>query len=286
MNNMFSQPNTRVLRAMAVSAVLLLGASACTRSTVVRSPQPTATGAAQTQSQSQSAARPAQNATAQARVSQPKYGATHVVQRGETVYRIATQNGITPLDLALWNNVPPPYTIYPGQRLRLYPRDATASSTPPRSTTPAPGRPVTRPTAPPASTAVAAAPAAISRIAWQWPVSGGQIISTYLANDTTRQGIDISGNGGEAVRAAADGTVVYSGSGLVGYGELIIIKHDDQWLSAYGHNRRRLVNEGALVKAGQQIGELGSSGAPRNMLHFEIRQNGKPVDPQVYLPRR
>ena len=84
----------------------------------------------------------------------------------------------------------------------------------------------------------------------------------------------------------ADGTVVYSGSGLVGYGELIIIKHNDQWLSAYGHNRRRLVNEGSVVKAGQQIGELGSSGAPRNMLHFEIRLDGKPVDPLLYLPKR
>ena len=88
------------------------------------------------------------------------------------------------------------------------------------------------------------------------------------------------------MRAAADGTVVYSGSGLVGYGELIIVKHNDQWLTAYGHNRKRLVSEGAVVKAGQQVGELGSTGATRNMLHFEIRLNGKPVDPQLYLPRR
>lgn len=274
---MSSQTHARALRAVAVSCVVL-GMSACTRSTVVHKPSP-ATGRT---AQSQPAARAPQTATPQPRVSQPKYGASYVVQRGETVYRIATNNGITPLDLALWNNIPPPYTIYPGQRLRLYPRDATASS---QSTRPA--TTATRPSSNTQTSTPTAAPApAASRIAWQWPVSGGQIISTYLANDTTRQGIDISGNGGEAVRATADGTVVYSGSGLVGYGELIIIKHDDQWLSAYGHNRRRLVNEGALVKAGQQIGELGSSGAPRNMLHFEIRQNGKPVDPQVYLPRR
>ncbi|MDO4709124.1 MAG: peptidoglycan DD-metalloendopeptidase family protein [Pseudomonadota bacterium] len=278
---MLAQTNAAALRVMAVGGVLLLAVSACTRSTVVRNERPASPGAVQ----AQPAARAAQTATPQARVSQPKYGATHVVQRGETVYRIATQNGITPLDLALWNNVPPPYTIYPGQRLRLYPRDATASNQAARPATPS-----ARPTAPaagtPASTTVTTPSPAVSRIAWQWPVSGGQIVSTYLANDTTRQGIDISGNGGEPVRAAADGTVVYSGSGLVGYGELIIIKHDEQWLSAYGHNRRRMVNEGALVKAGQQIGELGSSGAPRNMLHFEIRQNGKPVDPQLYLPRR
>lgn len=101
----------------------------------------------------------------------------------------------------------------------------------------------------------------------------------------TGAGAGVAG-GGVPGRVAADGSVVYSGSGLVGYGELIIIKHNDQWLSAYGHNRRRLVNEGAVVKAGDQIGELGSTGAPRNMLHFEIRLNGKPVDPQAQLPKR
>ena len=90
----------------------------------------------------------------------------------------------------------------------------------------------------------------------------------------------------QPVKATANGVVVYSGAGLVGYGELIIIKHSDQWLSAYGHNRKRLVSEGAVVKAGQQIGEMGSTGATRNMLHFEIRLNGKPVDPQLYLPKR
>ncbi|MGY0504575.1 peptidoglycan DD-metalloendopeptidase family protein [Luteimonas sp. e5] len=209
------------------------------------------------------------------RVSQPKYGASYVVQRGDTVYRIATNNGITPLDLALWNNISPPYTIYPGQRLRLYPGGRTAAATTPSR--PATSTPAPRPSTP--------APAPASRLSWRWPADGA-ILSTYLAGDSTRQGIDIAGNGGEPVRAAADGTVVYSGSGLVGYGELIIIKHDEQWLSAYGHNRRRLVSEGAVVKAGQQIGELGSTGAPRNMLHFEIRLNGKPVDPQLYLPRR
>jgi lipoprotein NlpD len=88
------------------------------------------------------------------------------------------------------------------------------------------------------------------------------------------------------VRAAADGVVVYSGSGLVGYGELIIVKHDEQWLSAYGHNRARLVNEGQRVRAGEQIAEMGRSGAARDMLHFEIRYDGRPQDPLSYLPRR
>jgi lipoprotein NlpD len=124
-----------------------------------------------------------------------------------------------------------------------------------------------------------------SPFAWRWPADG-ELIGRYVSGDPTRQGIDIGGRGGEAVRAAADGVVVYSGSGLVGYGELVIIKHNEQWLSAYGHNRARQVNEGQLVKGGQQIAEMGRTGAARDMLHFEIRFNGKPVDPLQYLPGR
>ncbi len=210
------------------------------------------------------------------RVSQPKYGATVIVQKGDNVYRIATNNGITALDLALWNNIAPPYIIRPGQRLRLYPGGSVASIPPART----PPRPVPSKPGPPPPAVIAP----VTNLSWQWPVKG-RLLSTYLAGDPTRQGIDIAGNGGESVRAAADGVVVYSGTGLVGYGELIIVKHSDQWLSAYGHNRKRLVAEGAVVKAGQPIGELGSTGAPRNMLHFEIRLNGKPVDPLLYLPK-
>jgi lipoprotein NlpD len=216
------------------------------------------------------------------RVSQPKYGATAVVRRGQTVYGIATANGITALDLALWNEIAPPYTIYPGQRLRLYPTEGRRIAVRPS------GRPSVPSARPPAAAhrpPVAAPPAATSGVAWRWPADGS-VIETYAGGDPTRQGIDIAGQGGQPVRAAADGVVVYSGSGLVGYGELVIVKHDDQWLSAYGHNRARLVNEGQVVKAGQQIAEMGRSGAARDMLHFEIRYNGKPVDPQRYLPAR
>ncbi len=120
---------------------------------------------------------------------------------------------------------------------------------------------------------------------WQWPTQG-QVVSRFAAGDKSRQGIAIAGTAGQPVRAAAAGTVVYSGAGLVGYGELIIIKHSDQWLSAYGHNRRRLVAEGANVAAGQQIAELGRTGTSRDMLHFEIRSNGRPVDPAPLLPAR
>lgn len=214
--------------------------------------------------------------------STPRPGQEVTVNRGDTVYRIAVNNGISPMDLALWNGIRPPYTIYPGQRLRLYPAGSStaAASTGGKSTaTPSTGTQ-------PASTPAAPAPApARSSVAWRWPVEG-QLVSRFAATDPTKQGIGIAGTSGQRVNAAGDGVVVYSGSGLVGYGELIIIKHDDDWLSAYGHNRSRLVNEGQRVRAGEQIAEMGRSGAARDMLHFEIRYGGKPVDPLSYLPRR
>lgn len=216
------------------------------------------------------------------RVSTPKYGATAVVQRGDTLYGIAFRNGIDVRDLAAWNGIAAPYTIYPGQSLRLFPRSgarpvATMPARPPTST---PSRPITATPVRPVITAPVESP-----IAWRWPADG-ELIARYVAGEPTKQGIDVAGNAGAPVRAAADGIVVYSGSGLVGYGELIIVKHNDAWLSAYGHNRARLVNEGQLVKAGQQIAELGRTGAARDMLHFEIRYNGKPVDPLQYLPKK
>ncbi len=127
-------------------------------------------------------------------------------------------------------------------------------------------------------------PAAGPAPAWRWPTRG-QIIGRYVAGDRTQQGINIAGSAGQPIQAAADGVVVYSGAGLVGYGELVIIKHSDEWLSAYAHNRKRLVAEGARVKSGDTIAEMGRTGAIRDMLHFEIRRNGKPVDPMDWLPR-
>ena len=245
--------------------------------------------------------------TAPAPVSTPKYGATSQVQRGDTLYGIAFRNGIDVRDLAEWNSLSAPYTIYPGQRLRLYPRDgASGTTTRPvatqtRPTSPAPSptpgttatttKPATAPattapaTTPPAPKPAPVASAAASDIRWRWPADGA-LLSRFVGGEPTKQGIDIAGASGASVKAAADGVVVYSGSGLVGYGELVIIKHNDAWLSAYGHNRARLVNEGAIVKAGQQIAVMGRTGAPRDMLHFEIRHNGKPVDPLLYLPKR
>ncbi|HWS79187.1 MAG TPA: peptidoglycan DD-metalloendopeptidase family protein [Thermomonas sp.] len=253
-----------------IAACLLTLLAGCGRSHVTREP-----GTQARNSRVPAGERPV-------RVSQPKYGATAVVQRGQNVYRIATENGLTALDLALWNDILPPYTIHPGQRLRLYPGGQRgvasarpAATKPGASSTSRPPVPASAPVVIPAS----------SNLAWRWPADGG-VVESFANGDPTRQGIDIAGKGGQPVRAAADGVVVYSGSGLVGYGELVIVKHNDQWLSAYGHNRARQVNEGQVVKAGQQIAEMGRSGASRDMLHFEIRYNGKPVDPQQYLPKR
>jgi lipoprotein NlpD len=139
--------------------------------------------------------------------------------------------------------------------------------------------PAPRPAPPPVVAPAAGAPA------WQWPTSG-DLVGRFVAGDQTQQGVDIAGRSGQDVRAAADGVVVYSGAGLVGYGELIIVKHSEEWLSAYAHNSQRLVAEGSKVSAGQVIAKMGRTGAPRDMLHFEIRRNGKPVDPLGLLPRR
>jgi lipoprotein NlpD len=245
--------------------------------------------------------------TAPAPVSTPKYGATAQVQRGDTLYGIAFRNGIDVRDLAEWNSLSAPYTIYPGQRLRLYPRDGASgtakrpAATETRPTSPSVTAPpgsattatkpatapttTTPPTTPSAPKPASIASAPVSDIRWRWPADGA-LLSRFVGGEPTKQGIDIAGASGASVKAAADGVVVYSGSGLVGYGELVIIKHNDAWLSAYGHNRARLVNEGAIVKAGQQIAVMGRTGAPREMLHFEIRHNGKPVDPLLYLPKR
>lgn len=218
-----------------------------------------------------------------------------IVRRGDTVYGIAFRAGIDFRDLARWNGIAPPYTIYPGQRLQLrghvVRKPGTITQAPPRvASAPRPPRPAPRPSppapsnAPPPAPRVPAVPAH-APTAWHWPTNGA-LVARYVVGDSTRQGIDIAGSAGQAVAAAAAGTVVYSGSGLVGYGELVIVKHSDEWLSAYGHNRRRLVAEGERVSAGQTIAEMGRTGASRDMLHFEIRRNGKPVDPLPLLPPR
>jgi len=156
---------------------------------------------------------------------------------------------------------------------------------PPRPVAPEPAAKPPEAEAPPPARVVDDSVANSNGVAWRWP-GKGSLIGTFVAGDQTRQGIDIAGKAGDQVLAAADGEVVYSGNGLLGYGELIIVKHNANFLSAYGHNRKRLVQEGDKVKGGQQIAEMGSSASARDELHFEIRKNGKPVNPIDYLPAR
>ncbi len=149
--------------------------------------------------------------------------------------------------------------------------------------TPPPVKPIAAPA--PSKPPVNVAELNAGGVAWRWPADG-KVVGTYVSGDQTKQGLDIAGSAGDPVRAAADGEVVYSGNGLIGYGELIIVKHNANFLSAYGHNRKRLVKEGERVKAGQEIAEMGATSASRDELHFEIRKNGKPVNPLEYLPAR
>lgn len=213
----------------------------------------------------------------------------YTVRRGDTLYGIAFRYGLNHHSLASWNRLRSPYTIYPGQRLRLTaPRRPVASAPQTQSST-GPST-VTKPTSRQA-VATRPGPAATKPVAsgvvkkWLWPAEG-KVVTQFVSADPNRKGIDIAGKAGQPIKAAADGRVVYSGNGLVGYGELVIIQHSDSLLSAYGHNRKRLVVEGENVTAGQRVAEMGATGSETTKLHFEIRVNGVPVDPRGYLPDR
>lgn len=232
------------------------------------------------------------------------------VKRGDSLHAIAFNYGLDWRDIASWNGISAPYVIHPDQELRLIPPQARAAVTT-SAAGPAPSarsrtvdQPVDKPpvktaASVPASKPVKQAPPPGSKPAsqgktvvstadpskWLWPTPG-RILSTFKAGDPARNGIEIAGEEGQAIVAGAAGEVVYSGSGLIGYGELIIIKHSDRLLSAYAHNRKRLVAEGQAVSAGEKIAEMGRDDRNRVMLHFEIRSNGSPQDPQKFLPKR
>lgn len=211
----------------------------------------------------------------------------HRVEKGDTLYSIAFACGEDVRTVAAWNHIKSPYTIYPGQLIRL--------TAPPVRYTPLPN-----PVRNPVKTAVKQAkttneirtskPVVTNvvkqgKISWQWPTKG-KIISLYSAKDAGRKGIDIAGRNGQPVYAAAGGVVVYSGDGLRGYGNLIIIKHNDTYFSAYAHNRKLFAKEDQKVNKGQHIADMGSTEADRPLLHFEVRRDGKPVNPLLYLPKR
>ncbi len=200
----------------------------------------------------------------------------HVVRPGETLYSIAFRYGLNYKEIASANGISEPYTIFANQRLRLVGKQEIVKKAEQKT---ASKSSTTAPLPKPGSKSQA------SNLNWRWPVAG-QVINSFSPNSALNKGVDIGGRMGESVRAAADGVVVYAGGGLRGYGKLVIVKHDSNFLSAYGHNRRIRVKEGQKVKGGQVVAEIGSSGTDQEMLHFEIRKNGKPVDPLIYLPDR
>lgn len=233
----------------------------------------------------------------------------HTVRKGDTLYAIAWEHDLDYRDLAAWNAVEHPFVIYPGQVLTLrgLPRKAdggTANAEASIVALPEPST-VSQRVAESAEGAVAAdtvsgagsgtdrskakAPApdlfdgAVPVGKWHWPTNGKVVGSFGKAGE---KGIQISGGYEQPVVAAADGRVVYRGTGLVGYGRLIVLKHNKNFFSAYAHNSRILVEEGEVVKGGQRIALMGSSGSDKVKLHFEIRRDGKPVDPLRYLPGR
>ena len=215
----------------------------------------------------------------------------YAVRRGDTLFSIAFRYGWDWKALAARNNIAAPFTIVPGQVIRFDGRSGTqpagGSTTTVVSSSSGSKTTVIKRSATAASApaAVAPMPAGPAPKGWGWP-SNGILIGKFSSNGSLNKGIDIAGDLGQPVLAASDGSVVYAGSGLRGYGELIIIKHSDTYVSAYGHNRRLLVREGQQVKVGQTIAEMGSTGTDRVKLHFEIRRQGKPVDPLQFLPRR
>lgn len=216
----------------------------------------------------------------------------YAVQRGDTLYSIAFRYGLDFRTLARLNGISRPYTIYPGQELKLSGKPparstaksgpSNASATPAAPAVAAASKPVTKASSPRVTTG--SPPESNARVdAWRWPTKGS-VVRKF--SSTTHKGVDIDGKAGDAVLATAGGSVVYAGSGIVGYGNLLIVKHNQDYLSAYGHNQRLLVKEGDRVKAGQKIAEKGNSATNTVKLHFEIRRDGKPVDPLRLLPKR
>ncbi len=227
----------------------------------------------------------------------------YTVQRGDTLYSIATAFGLDVRDVARWNELPDASVLRVGQSIRVAPPPETAAVTVtpvtpggstevrPLPAPVAPAEPAALPTVPPVAlpeSQPGAKPATPSEATpppsqWLWPVAG-KVIDGF--DSPRNKGIDIGGAEGAAVQAAADGEVVHVGSALRGYGNLVIIRHAGDYVTAYGHNRKILVTQGQQVKRGQQIAELGRTDTDRPKLHFEIRHQGKPLDPVKYLPPR
>ena len=212
----------------------------------------------------------------------------YTVKLTDTLYSIAWRYGLKHEQLAAWNGIGENEPIFPGQRLRLVKpldQDTPARSVQGTATTAKPSTSSNSSTTKPPETAKAnSAPLPGDPKKWFWPTRG-KPLNTFLATQLDRRGIEIAGKLGQPVIAVAAGRVVYSGNGLAGYGNLVIIKHSETYLSAYAHCEKRLVQEGMSVKAGEQVATMGrKDSVPK--LYFEIRRNGKPVDPLKYLPKQ
>ncbi len=212
---------------------------------------------------------------------------TYQVVRGDTLIAIAWRYGLDYRDIAAWNRLKSPDIIYAGQSLRLNPstktekfRSKPSTSRKTRPTQTAKARPAPKISSP---TKTQPTKPVQTKLTWHWPIKG-KIVRRFKPNVPGGKGIRIRGRLGEPVRAASLGEVVYSGSGLPGYGQLIIVKHPNNLFSAYGYLRKIDVKEGDSVKVGQKIAELGTSNENRPALHFEIRKSGAPVNPLRYLP--
>lgn len=223
--------------------------------------------------------------------------ATHTIVRGDTVYNISKRYHISQDDFRAWNGMTD-NTLSIGQIVKVKPAGYAAPKTsavesrpavpaaaqPPVQSAPQPAAPAAENKAVPAPApqSPAASPSgtrSVGGIVWQRPTQG-KVVADFGGNN---KGVDIAGNAGQPVLAAADGKVVYAGSGLRGYGNLVIIQHNSSFLTAYGHNQKLLVGEGQQVKRGQQVALMGNTDASRTQLHFEVRQNGKPVNPNSYI---
>lgn len=207
----------------------------------------------------------------------------YIVARGDTLYSIAWRYSLDYRELASWNHISSPYIIYPNQKIFLKKSDTSHVK---RSTSTV-DRTVGKSYSSISGTAVKKTPSpqkssGQKNIHWHWPTRGKLVASN---SPTLQKGLNITGKAGQPILAAAGGDVVYSGSGLLGYGKLIIIKHNEVYLSAYAHNEEILVKEGMKVSSGQKIATMGKDSEHRPLLHFEIRKEGKPVDPLKHLPK-
>ncbi len=208
----------------------------------------------------------------------------YTVKQGDTLIRVGLDNGQNWRDIARWNQLDRPSQIEVGQVLRVIPpvnNSPVAVATPVPMPGAAPAAATAPVIAPPAATP---AKASADEPNWIWPTASNTVLAGF--DESKNKGLDIGGKAGDSIFAAADGKVVYAGSGLRGYGNLVILKHNDMFLSAYAHNQTLLVKEDQTVTKGQKIAEMGQSDSDKVKLHFEIRKQGKPVDPAQYLPKR